>query len=111
MFVPKPGNLAPVVSGGSRVALAALLAPAPVRKPRATSLTLVRAAKRIEDLVVASVAVLLCSPVMLLVALLIRCTSPGPVLFRQIRIGLHGNHFEILKFLSRDNENSTFSDT
>jgi lipopolysaccharide/colanic/teichoic acid biosynthesis glycosyltransferase len=40
------------------------------------------------------------SPLLALIALAVRLTSPGPVLFRQIRLGLHGRPFRILKFRS-----------
>jgi exopolysaccharide biosynthesis polyprenyl glycosylphosphotransferase len=50
------------------------------------------------DRVVGSAAVLLLSPVLLLLALAVRLSSPGPILFRQLRVGLDGHHFEMLKF-------------
>lgn len=53
--------------------------------------------KRIEDIVVASLALLLTGPVILLAALLIRLESPGPVLFRQKRPGFGREPFEIYK--------------
>jgi lipopolysaccharide/colanic/teichoic acid biosynthesis glycosyltransferase len=46
----------------------------------------------------ATFALVLLSPVMLLVALLIKCVSPGPVLFRQARIGYMGKLFSCYKF-------------
>jgi lipopolysaccharide/colanic/teichoic acid biosynthesis glycosyltransferase len=52
------------------------------------------------DLVVAGSLIVLLAPVLLLLALLVRCTSRGPVLFRQTRIGLEGRPFTILKFRS-----------
>ncbi|MFL1463817.1 exopolysaccharide biosynthesis polyprenyl glycosylphosphotransferase [Roseococcus sp. DSY-14] len=55
-------------------------------------------AKVVEDYVVAAVALVLASPVMLLAALAIRLDSPGPVLFRQPRTGFGGQTFHILKF-------------
>src|SRR5687768_2182814 len=48
-----------------------------------------RFGKRLTDVVVAASLLVLLSPVMLLVALLVRCTSPGPVIFRQVRTGLN----------------------
>jgi len=54
--------------------------------------------KRLVDLCVASVALLVSSPVFLIVAVLIKLNSPGPVLFKQERIGLHGKPFRIFKF-------------
>jgi exopolysaccharide biosynthesis polyprenyl glycosylphosphotransferase len=59
-----------------------------------------RAAKRAGDLVAASAGLILASPVMLVVALLVRLTSPGPVLYRQTRVGRHGHPFRIYKFRS-----------
>jgi exopolysaccharide biosynthesis polyprenyl glycosylphosphotransferase len=56
--------------------------------------------KRIIDVVLAAAALVLLFPVMLLVALLIRLTSPGPVIFRQERCGLNGRRFVFYKFRS-----------
>jgi len=55
-------------------------------------------AKVVEDYVVATLALLLASPVMIAAAVAIGLTSPGPVLFRQTRMGLNGRLFEIYKF-------------
>ncbi len=55
-------------------------------------------AKRLFDIVVAACALLLFAPVMLGVALAIRLDSPGPVFFRQERVGRHGVPFRIHKF-------------
>jgi len=54
--------------------------------------------KRLLDIVVSALLLLLTSPVMLLIALAVRLTSPGPVLFRQVRCGLNGRRFTLLKF-------------
>ena len=59
-----------------------------------------RLAKRGMDLAIGSVALLLAAPLMLLLAALIKLTSPGPVLFRQPRLGLGGRSFNMLKFRS-----------
>jgi exopolysaccharide biosynthesis polyprenyl glycosylphosphotransferase len=59
-------------------------------------------AKRTFDIVVAGVAVVVTAPVMATVALLVRASSPGPVLFRQARVGQHGRVVEILKFRSME---------
>ena len=56
--------------------------------------------KRAFDIVVASAMLVFFGPLLLLVALLIRLTSPGPVLFRQDRGGLNGRVFTIYKFRS-----------
>lgn len=56
------------------------------------------ALKRLVDVVVASLGMILTAPIMVIVALAIRVSSPGPVLFRQTRVGRHGEEFEIIKF-------------
>ncbi len=56
------------------------------------------ALKRALDVVVAGLGVLLLSPVLLLTALAIRLDSPGPVIFRQTRVGRGGQEFTCLKF-------------
>ena len=56
--------------------------------------------KRMTDVGLAAAALLLLSPLMLAVALLIRLTSPGPAIFRQIRCGLNGRRFVFYKFRS-----------
>jgi exopolysaccharide biosynthesis polyprenyl glycosylphosphotransferase len=56
------------------------------------------AAKRAIDVVVSFVAITLLSPVMLLAALLVKLTSPGPVFFIQKRLGLNKRMFHIFKF-------------
>lgn len=50
------------------------------------------------DRTVAVVALLLLSPLLLVIALVIRLTSPGPVIFAQVRVGRHGRPFRICKF-------------
>ncbi|MEM1140581.1 MAG: sugar transferase, partial [Pseudomonadota bacterium] len=59
-----------------------------------------RFVKRAFDVVVSSLILLLTLPITLVVALLVKLSSPGPVLYRQVRIGQHGKPFEILKFRS-----------
>ncbi len=54
--------------------------------------------KRLEDIVLSSVILLLISPLLLLIALGIKISSRGPALFRQRRYGLNGNIVEIWKF-------------
>jgi exopolysaccharide biosynthesis polyprenyl glycosylphosphotransferase len=58
------------------------------------------AAKRAFDIAVASLALLVLSPIMLLTAALIRLGDKGPALYRQRRVGLHGEVFSCLKFRS-----------
>jgi exopolysaccharide biosynthesis polyprenyl glycosylphosphotransferase len=54
--------------------------------------------KRLTDLVLASLFLIVLSPLLALIALVIRVSSPGPVLFRQQRCGLNGRRFTLLKF-------------
>jgi exopolysaccharide biosynthesis polyprenyl glycosylphosphotransferase len=54
--------------------------------------------KRGMDLVGASIGLLLLSPLLVAIAVAVKLTSPGPVLFRQPRTGQNGERFEILKF-------------
>jgi len=56
------------------------------------------AAKRSVDLVLAALALVVLIPLMALVALLVRLTSPGPAVFRQLRVGRDGRLFTMLKF-------------
>ncbi|KIH85883.1 undecaprenyl-phosphate glucose phosphotransferase [Pseudomonas batumici] len=56
--------------------------------------------KRLEDMVLSSTALILLSPLMLLVALAIKLDSPGPVLFRQKRYGYNNRLIEVFKFRS-----------
>ena len=56
--------------------------------------------KRILDFVCSLLGVILLSPLLLVLALLVKCGSPGPVLFRQKRVGKNKTYFEILKFRS-----------
>jgi exopolysaccharide biosynthesis polyprenyl glycosylphosphotransferase len=58
------------------------------------------AAKRAFDLVVASLALVLLSPVFLVIAMLVRRDSPGPAIYAQERVGLNGERFRMLKFRS-----------
>jgi exopolysaccharide biosynthesis polyprenyl glycosylphosphotransferase len=57
-----------------------------------------RVLKRTLDIVVATASLIVLSPFLLAVALAVRLTSPGPVLFRQTRIGRDGGEFQMLKF-------------
>ena len=56
--------------------------------------------KRLADIVLAAVALVVLSPILAMVAASIRLLDGGPVLFRQQRVGLHGRPFEIVKFRS-----------
>ena len=65
--------------------------------------------KRAVDLLFGFLTLILFSPLMALIALAIKLTSPGPVLYRQERMGLDGNRFQMLKFRTMvdDAEKST----
>jgi sugar transferase (PEP-CTERM system associated) len=56
--------------------------------------------KRLFSLLLSSVAILITSPIMLLAALAVRLDSPGPVIFRQKRVGEQGRLFTVFKFRS-----------
>jgi exopolysaccharide biosynthesis polyprenyl glycosylphosphotransferase len=56
--------------------------------------------KRATDIVIAAAGLIVLSPVMTAVAILIRLTSPGPAIFRQVRCGLNGRLFLFYKFRS-----------
>lgn len=56
--------------------------------------------KRFADVVLAGVAIVLVSPLLLLISLAIKAESEGPVFFRQQRVGLGGRHFTMWKFRS-----------
>lgn len=58
------------------------------------------AVKRTMDIVGALVCIVLLSPVMLFTALMIKLTMPGPLIFRQERVGLHNRPFKMYKFRS-----------
>jgi exopolysaccharide biosynthesis polyprenyl glycosylphosphotransferase len=57
-----------------------------------------RATKRIIDVFIAALALIILAPVMALIAICIRLDTPGPVLFRQFRCGRDGKLFVFLKF-------------
>jgi undecaprenyl-phosphate galactose phosphotransferase/putative colanic acid biosynthesis UDP-glucose lipid carrier transferase len=54
--------------------------------------------KRLIDIVLASVALLISVPIMLLTAIAIKLDGPGPIIFRQLRKGFNGQQFAMLKF-------------
>ena len=54
--------------------------------------------KRLIDIVLSGIGIVVLSPVYLIVALAIKIDDPGPVFFRQKRVGIHKTHFNILKF-------------
>ena len=54
--------------------------------------------KRFLDIILSACGIAVLSPVYLLISLAIKIDDPGPVFFRQKRVGLHKSHFHILKF-------------
>jgi exopolysaccharide biosynthesis polyprenyl glycosylphosphotransferase len=56
--------------------------------------------KRIMDVVISAIALVLLSPLMLVIAAIIKSTSPGPVFFVQERVGMNRRKFKLLKFRS-----------
>ena len=58
--------------------------------------------KRLMDVVGAIMAIIVSSPVMLLMCILIKLTSPGPLIYRQERVGLHNKNFLMYKFRSME---------
>ena len=59
-----------------------------------------RQIKRLIDLTLCSVGVIIISPLLLCIAIAIKLSSPGPILYRQNRYGLDGKNFKCLKFRS-----------
>ena len=54
--------------------------------------------KRLLDVVLSACGLLVLSPLLLLLCLAIKLDSPGPVFFKQKRVGIHKSYFDILKF-------------
>ncbi len=54
--------------------------------------------KRLIDIILSSLGLLILSPVFLVLIIAIKLDSPGPVLFKQKRVGIHKRYFNILKF-------------
>lgn len=59
-----------------------------------------RVTKRLLDIVIASVLFVLALPAMILIAVLVKISSPGPIIYRQRRVGQWGRPFNIYKFRS-----------
>ena len=72
---------------------------APFLYTRRAELTLFqRAVKRLMDIVISAIGIVLCSPLMIAAAISIRLTSHGTVIFKQERATLNGKTFQIMKF-------------
>jgi exopolysaccharide biosynthesis polyprenyl glycosylphosphotransferase len=87
-------------SGSSRMLLGDLDGLPMLSLTRTPSDTLALAVKRAFDVAVSGFVLLLMAPVLLAVAVAIRLDSPGPVFFRQRRVGVNGREFRMLKFRS-----------
>lgn len=57
-----------------------------------------RSLKRFIDIVVSIIAMIILSPVYLIISILVKLSSPGPIFFKQERVGLHKKSFTIIKF-------------
>lgn len=55
-------------------------------------------AKRVIDIIGSLCGIVVFSPIMLVSAVLIKCSSPGPIIFKQERVGLHNKPFQMYKF-------------
>ncbi len=58
--------------------------------------------KRTMDVSAPSIAIIVSSPVMLILCILIKLTSPGPLIYKQERVGLHNQTFRMYKFRSME---------
>lgn len=65
-----------------------------------TNNTTARLLKRAEDFILSTLILILISPVLLIIALLVKTSSPGPIIFKQKRYGLNGQEIKIYKFRS-----------
>lgn len=55
-------------------------------------------AKIIFDKIVSTILLIICIPLLLIIAFMVRCSSPGPIIFSQKRVGYNGTQFTIYKF-------------
>lgn len=60
--------------------------------------------KRIVDILGSLAGIIITSPIMLISAVLVKCSSPGPVIFQQERVGLHNKLFHMYKFRSMEQQ-------
>ena len=59
-----------------------------------------KALKRLTDIILALAGIILTSPILIITAVMVKITSPGPVIFKQKRVGLNKKHFDMYKFRS-----------
>lgn len=62
------------------------------------------ALKRVFDIITSIILILLFSPIMLMVSLLIKLDSPGPIIYKQVRITQYGRSFKVFKFRTMVND-------
>jgi lipopolysaccharide/colanic/teichoic acid biosynthesis glycosyltransferase len=97
--MPEIAPLGPLGMGADRHAPSIIVAAGPLNM-------FDRVQKRIFDLVIAVPALVILSPVLIIIAIWIKIDSPGPVLFKQVRIGRSNRHFTMYKFRSMRSETS-----
>jgi Undecaprenyl-phosphate glucose phosphotransferase len=97
--IPADVKLCPDLSELNRFGIASAGIPAALllERPLAGWRTVV---KRSLDVMIGATLLVLLAPVMLIIAILIKCDSPGPVLFRQLRFGFNKNPITVYKFRS-----------
>ncbi|MDQ1230800.1 lipopolysaccharide/colanic/teichoic acid biosynthesis glycosyltransferase [Sphingomonas sp. SORGH_AS 879] len=93
IFVPELSQLAPLGISSCAATPTMIVAVGPLG-------LFDRFLKRLFDIAVSGLALFLLAPVLGIIALLVRLDSPGPILFRQVRIGWGNEMFHILKFRS-----------
>jgi exopolysaccharide biosynthesis polyprenyl glycosylphosphotransferase len=98
--VPVRISLEMMKFGRARVSVSEIAGVPMLALHRTPSDTLELAVKRAFDVLASAAVLVLLAPLYALVAVAIRLDSPGPVLFRQRRVGLNGRTFDILKFRS-----------
>jgi Undecaprenyl-phosphate glucose phosphotransferase len=70
-----------------------------------------RIIKRTFDIILSLIALIILSPILLIIPIIIKMTSPGPVFFKQLRIGANNKEFEMYKFRSMVVQETKKSDT
>lgn len=93
IFIPELGQLAPLGVSDYASTPTVIVAVGPLGLAE-------RFLKRLFDIAVSGLAVLVLSPLLIMIALMVKLDSPGPVLFKQVRIGCGNEMFRIWKFRS-----------
>lgn len=98
----RSAHAAPTPKGQPRLAtvhyLTPIITPPPIRVAETACPVAISRAKRLMDILLSSLALLLFLPLLLVISLAVRLETRGPALFRQRRTGLHGKIFVIYKF-------------